>query len=195
MPIRVELPTFAFDYNYPYSGTYVNTGNASKYYPSYSYMNLNSNVNREAYPAFVKNAKAGVVGQGICFYGYTSSASSEIPYANWVDISHVWSQAIPVTFGTVIGLFWFNVYFEVYNNNEPEPNTFTRSYSNNMGFFVNYDHRLSFGGYNYPGYFPMTAVNYPASVVSISVDTAVPCMVIFENIYHSIHYFIHCNRS
>lgn len=173
MPIRVELPSFAFDYNYQYNGTYVNTGNASKYYPSYNYMNLNSNVNREAYPAFVKNAKAGVVGQGICFYGYTSSASSEIPDANWVDISHVWSQAIPVTFSTVIGLFWFNVYFEVYNNSEPEPNIFTRSYSSNMGFFVNYDHRLSFGGYNYPAYFPMTAVNYQLDMTPYMYTPAV----------------------
>ena len=69
MPVRVEMPSFAFDYNYPYYATYVNTGNTSKYYPSYSYMNINTNVNRDAYPAFVKNAKAGIVGQGNSFYG------------------------------------------------------------------------------------------------------------------------------
>ena len=151
--IRLEIPSFAFDYSYEWSGTYSNTGNASKYYPSYTYMNMDSNVNKTLNPAFVKNANAGVVGQGICFYGMTNYADQEVTdYANYTDITHVWSQAIPVTFGTVVPLYWFNAAIVI--------NDFTRTTSLNVGFFVNGDHRLAFGGSNYSSYRPYVAVNY-----------------------------------
>lgn len=114
---KVKKPAWGFDYNYNYSGYYTNVGNASRYYPSYSYMNMNSNINKALNPAFVQNAKAGLCGQGISLYGYLNSDvvdSSVGNYMQWKEATHAWSMAIPSSIGVPVGLFSMNVNGGIY---------------------------------------------------------------------------------
>ena len=162
MAIRLEVPAFAYDYINGTSGTYSNTPYASKYYPSYTGYNYNSYIPKANMPAFVCNANYGVCGQGFTYYMYTSSASAEIQsnIPTFKDITMTWSQAIPIIFGCPIGLCWFNFYASVYNNNEPVPNYYSNFTTNNIGFFVNSDHKLAFGGHNWAGYRPIVDIDF-----------------------------------
>ena len=141
---KLNLPAWAFDYNASY-GTASNVPNASRFSPSYTYYNMNSSIYKNQFSAFIQNAQAGVVGQGISFYGQLNSSiiNDAGILANHKEATHVWSMAIPITMACPIGLFTMNVNAGVYC--PPNYDTIGPCATSNFVWYVDTDHMLKIG--------------------------------------------------
>lgn len=169
--VRILMPAWAYNSNSPYSATYTDTTNASRYYPSYSYMNMNSYINRDNNPAFVANAMTGTCGQGISFYGYMNSYVSA-EYQKWKDVTHVWSMAIPETMGAPIGLFTIGVYAGI--NTPPNYDTMGPYTSYNMALYIDTDRILKAGVMTGGSSLPPTLIhNYGVDMTPYMYNSAV----------------------
>lgn len=154
---KVPAPAWAYNSNSPYGGTYSDVPNVSKYYPSYSYMRMNSNINRDNNPAFVQNARAGICGNGIALYGYLNSYVAA-DYQQHKETTHVWSMAIPETMSIPVGLF--TIQANVFINQPPNYDTIGTRTQYNMAIYIDTDYTLKVGAMTGSGYPPVEVHNY-----------------------------------
>lgn len=141
---KLKAPAWAFDYNSSY-GTSSNVPSASRFSPSYSYLNMNAYIYKNQFSAFVQNAQTGTRGQGIAFYGTLNSTviNNAQDLAFHKEATHVWSMAIPINMGSPIGLFTANINAGVYyppNYNIVGPSTWC-----NYVWYIDNDHMLKIG--------------------------------------------------
>jgi hypothetical protein len=133
----MKMPAWAFNYNSTYSATYSDVGNCSVYSPYTAYMSLNSAINKQQMPAFVRNAKMGCCGNGIMFYGYPAASNT------YKELTQVWAMAIPDSMAWPVGLLTLGISIVV-----PSPPDFVNpgpSFMLNSCLYIDTDHILKYG--------------------------------------------------
>jgi hypothetical protein len=168
--VAVPLPTWAFNYNSPYSATYTDVPNCSVNYPTYSSYNMNAYINKANNPAFVDHALMGCCGQGYILYAYMNQYVVGGDAHLWKDMTHIWSMAIPDNINCPVGLFMVNAWAGC--GYPPNYDDLGPSVNINTGLWIDKDHYLKVMYYNSSSYPPTEVENtgvdmsqylYPAS--------------------------------
>lgn len=134
---KMKMPAWAFNYNSTYSATYSDVGNCSMYSPYTAYMSLNSAINKQQMPAFVRNAKMGCCGNGLMFYGFPAASNT------YKELTHVWAMAIPDSMAWPVGLLTLGISIVI-----PSPPDFVNpgpSFMLNSCLYIDTDHMLKYG--------------------------------------------------